>query len=115
MKTQKLGIIRDAPFDSPLKKRDCRGHFVQSKEEFQDPGIVKVVTDLHHNAIYFSRAPIPYFRVEEKAPVYHHMGLYAFRRDFLLEFCKLSQTPLEKIEALEQLRAMDTDLRFACV
>lgn len=72
-----------------------------------DPGAVKVITDRQGNALYFSRAPIPYFRVSENAPVYHHMGLYAFRRDFLLHYTKLPQTPLEKAEALEQLRALE--------
>jgi 3-deoxy-manno-octulosonate cytidylyltransferase (CMP-KDO synthetase) len=72
------------------------------------PGAVKVVTDLKGNALLFSRAPIPFFRTPGvKAPVYHHMGLYAFRRDFLLQYTQLPQTPLEKIEALEQMRALE--------
>jgi 3-deoxy-manno-octulosonate cytidylyltransferase (CMP-KDO synthetase) len=75
--------------------------------KYFDSGSVKVITDLHGNAIYFSRAPIPYFRVEGKAPVYNHMGLYAFTRDFLLHYATLKQTPLEKIESLEQLRALE--------
>lgn len=77
------------------------------KTKYSSPGTVKVITDLQHNALYFSRAPIPYFRTEESAPVYNHMGLYAFRRDFLLHYRTLPQTPLEKIEALEQLRALE--------
>lgn len=77
-------------------------------QHYSSPGAVKVVTDLQGNAMYFSRSPIPYFRTEEaQAPVYHHIGLYAFRRDFLLKYQSLPQTPLEKIEALEQLRAME--------
>ncbi len=77
------------------------------KTKYPDPGSVKVITDLKGNAIYFSRSPIPYFRVQEKAPVYNHMGLYAFRRDFLLLYQTLAQTPLEKTECLEQLRALE--------
>lgn len=78
------------------------------KSEMADPGVVKVITDLHGNALYFSRSPIPYPREpQENAPVFHHMGLYAFRRDFLLHYTQLSQTPLEKSEALEQLRALE--------
>lgn len=72
-----------------------------------EAGTVKVVTDLNGNALYFSRAPIPYFRTAEPAPVFNHIGLYAFRRDFLLQYTKLPQTPLEKVEALEQLRALE--------
>lgn len=81
---------------------------IESKQEFDDPGVVKVITDLAGNALYFSRSPIPYYRVKEvTAPVYHHVGLYAYRRDFLLKYTNLSQSPLELTEALEQLRAME--------
>lgn len=74
---------------------------------YETPGAVKVITDKQGNALYFSRAPIPYFRIEGAAPVYHHMGLYAFRREFLLQYTLLPQTPLEKVESLEQLRALE--------
>lgn len=76
-------------------------------KKYTDPGAVKVITDLHGNAIYFSRAPIPYFRVKVPVPVYHHMGLYAFRRDFLLHYASLPPTPLEQAECLEQLRVLE--------
>ncbi len=75
--------------------------------EITDPGIVKLVTDLKQNALYFSRSMIPYQRQQTAVPLYHHMGLYAFRRDFLLRFTKLPQTPLELTESLEQLRALE--------
>lgn len=78
-----------------------------AKEKYHEPGTVKVITDLYDNAIYFSRAPIPYYRTDHQAPVYNHMGLYAFRRDFLLLYKTLPQTPLELTESLEQLRAME--------
>ncbi len=77
------------------------------KDKYHEPGAVKVITDLQSNAIYFSRAPIPYFRIEGPAPVYHHMGLYAFRRDFLMLYKSLPQTPLEQAELLEQLRVLE--------
>jgi 3-deoxy-manno-octulosonate cytidylyltransferase (CMP-KDO synthetase) len=77
------------------------------KTKYTSPGSVKVITDINNDALYFSRAPIPYFRTEEKAPVFNHMGLYAFRRDFLLHYRTLPQTPLEKTESLEQLRALE--------
>jgi 3-deoxy-manno-octulosonate cytidylyltransferase (CMP-KDO synthetase) len=80
---------------------------LNKENDYNNPGAVKVITDLQGNALYFSRAPIPYFRQEGSAPVYHHMGLYAFRRDFLMVYRTLSQTPLEKIESLEQLRAIE--------
>ncbi len=77
-----------------------------------DPGAVKVITDLQGNALYFSRSPIPYYRTQHSAPVYHHMGLYAFRRDFLTTYANLPQTPLELTESLEQLRALEHGYRI---
>lgn len=77
------------------------------KDKYLSPGSVKVITDLKGNAIYFSRAPIPYYRTEHEAPVYNHMGLYAFRRDFLMLYKTLPQTPLELTESLEQLRVIE--------
>jgi len=74
---------------------------------YHSPNNVKVITDLHNNALYFSRSPIPYYRTESSAPVYHHMGLYAFRRDFLMIYKNLPQTPLELTESLEQLRVLE--------
>jgi len=80
---------------------------ILSPQEMQDPGVVKVLLNQYGQALYFSRAPIPYYRQEGQAPVYHHMGLYAFRRDFLLHYTTLKPTPLEHIESLEQLRALE--------
>jgi 3-deoxy-manno-octulosonate cytidylyltransferase (CMP-KDO synthetase) len=75
--------------------------------DYNNPGVVKVITDVNKNAIYFSRAPIPYYRQNINVPVYHHVGLYAFRRDFLLKYVNLPMTPLEQAESLEQLRAIE--------
>lgn len=78
-------------------------------KEYHDPRYVTAITALNGNALYFSRSPIPYFRQnpEMTMPTYHHIGLYAFRRDFLLKFTTLPQTPLEQAESLEQLRALE--------
>jgi len=80
--------------------------------DYTNAGAVKVITDLQGNALYFSRSPIPYFRQKGPAPVYHHMGVYAFRRDFLAHYSTLPQTPLEKAESLEQLRALEHGFRI---
>lgn len=85
---------------------------LKDESEYHSPDIVKVITDLNGNALYFSRSPIPYYRSQVQAPSYHHMGLYAFRHDFLMEYQNLPQTPLEKAEALEQLRAMEHGYRI---
>jgi 3-deoxy-manno-octulosonate cytidylyltransferase (CMP-KDO synthetase) len=78
--------------------------------------VVKVVLDARRNALYFSRATIPWARDAYAAgrpvalpagvPVYRHYGLYAYRVDFLLRFPTLAPAPIERCEALEQLRAM---------
>lgn len=85
---------------------------LHAENELNDPTIVKVITDKNMDAIYFSRSPIPYFRNPGVAPVFHHMGLYAFRRDFLLQYATLPQTPLEQAEGLEQLRVMEHGYRI---
>lgn len=84
-----------------------------------NPSIVKVITDLQGNAIYFSRATIPYFRQVQNMddfPLYHHIGLYAFKRDFLLKYTNLPMTPLEQAESLEQLRVLENGFKIkVCV
>lgn len=85
---------------------------LQSEDELNSPKIVKVILDQQGYAIYFSRAPIPYFKNQGDAPVFHHMGVYAFRRDFLLNYTNLAQTPLEKIESLEQLRVIENGYKI---
>ncbi len=72
-----------------------------------DPNRVKVVMDRRGYALYFSRSSIPYQRAKLAAPVWQHVGLYAYRRPFLLEFVDLPRTPAERAEELEQLRALE--------
>ena len=83
----------------------------QSAEQIADPNIVKVIIGRNKRAIYFSRQPIPYDRdaagVGKVQQYQRHIGIYAYRKDFLLEITGLPQTPLEKIEKLEQLRAIE--------
>lgn len=83
---------------------------VEEMEEVHNPNVVKVVVDKSLQALYFSRAPIPYERDPEKDAAYRkdryysHIGLYAFRREILEKVVKLPSTPLEQAESLEQLR-----------
>jgi 3-deoxy-manno-octulosonate cytidylyltransferase (CMP-KDO synthetase) len=86
-----------------LKKR------IEDAREIGDPNVVKVVTDRSGNAIYFSRAAIPYVRGALTPPMAHykHIGLYVYRRDFLLSYSDLPVGPLERAERLEQLRALE--------
>jgi len=66
-------------------------------------------------ALYFSRSRIPYPRVPGVLPAYKHIGPYAYRRDFLLEFASWPQTPLERAESLEMLRVLENGRPIACV
>ncbi|MBM4263299.1 MAG: 3-deoxy-manno-octulosonate cytidylyltransferase [Deltaproteobacteria bacterium] len=91
---------------------------IYDEQEWRNPNIVKVLTDRAGFALYFTRAPVPYVREaqvelgardkfsEERLWGYRHLGLYVYRREFLLKFARLRPTPLEQIESLEQLRAM---------
>ena len=81
----------------------------------ENPDNVKVVVDQEGYALYFSRLPIPFHRSGEAAPATLHVGLYAFRRDFLLRFSRLPPTPLERCERLEQLRALENGYRILVV
>jgi 3-deoxy-manno-octulosonate cytidylyltransferase (CMP-KDO synthetase) len=86
--------------------------------DIMDPNIVKVVRDFDGNALYFSRAPIPWVRdTPEKVTAQHwkHIGLYAFRRDALLEFPTLPPGDLEHLEQLEQLRWLENGFRMRVV
>ena len=85
--------------------------------ELKNPNIVKVAIDRGGFALYFSRAPIPYVRDPRGGwpPMYRHIGLYAYRRSALLVMAKLEPTPLERAEALEQLRALEHGIRIKTV
>jgi 3-deoxy-manno-octulosonate cytidylyltransferase (CMP-KDO synthetase) len=80
-----------------------------------DPNRVKAVLDRAGRALYFSRAPIPYRRADAAAPRWlQHVGLYAYRREFLLRFVTLAQGEAERAEGLEQLRALEHGFRIRC-
>jgi 3-deoxy-manno-octulosonate cytidylyltransferase (CMP-KDO synthetase) len=87
---------------------------IHEPAELQNPNVVKVVTDRHGYALYFSRSPLPYWRgTAGEGPLgYRHIGLYVYRRDFLLRFARLAPTPLEQAEKLEQLRALEWGFRI---
>ena len=88
---------------------------IMDTEDYQNPNAVKVVTDLNNNALYFSRSLLPYPRVAGKANVYKHIGIYAYKKDFLLNFAKLEPTPLEQSESLEQLRALENGYKIKMI
>lgn len=89
---------------------------IEREEEITHPNAVKVVFDRNHFALYFSRATIPYVRDKGlQASYYKHHGIYAYRKGFLDSFSRLEQTELERLEALEQLRALEHGYRIKVV
>jgi 3-deoxy-manno-octulosonate cytidylyltransferase (CMP-KDO synthetase) len=84
-------------------------------DDLPNPNVVKVVRNRTGDALYFSRSPIPYLRQNAGVPVMKHIGLYGYRRDFLMTFAALPQTPLERSESLEQLRALEYGYRIGTV
>ncbi len=86
---------------------------VMKEEDYNNPAAVKVVTDAKGYALYFSRSLIPYPRNKpEWLKIYKHVGIYAYRRSFLLKYAALAPTPLERVEGLEQLRALENGYKI---
>ena len=88
---------------------------IEDPADIVNPNVVKVVTDLTGNAVYFSRSTIPYVRGAGDYPYFKHIGLYVYRREFLLRYSDLPVGPLERAERLEQLRAIENGYRIRVV
>jgi 3-deoxy-manno-octulosonate cytidylyltransferase (CMP-KDO synthetase) len=108
--------------NSPTASMSTAAHVIDSLEEFRNPNVVKVVTDAQNLAMYFSRAPIGWWRDGSAAnapqlPIspkpLRHIGIYAYRVGFLKQFPKLPQADIEVCEALEQMRALWHGYRIA--
>lgn len=95
---------------STLKKR------IDDQEDIDNPNVVKVITDTSNDAIYFSRYPIPYKRNDlDEYKVYKHVGMYAYKKDFLKTFVNLPKSFLEKSESLEQLRCLENGFKIRVI
>ena len=88
---------------------------IDRADEMSDPNVVKVVVDQDFHALYFSRSAIPYNRAGKKIVYYKHLGIYAYRRDFLMKFTKWPKSPLEETEKLEQLRALEAGYKIKTI
>lgn len=109
------GFVIDAAIEALIRDDDAAMSTVVHRAEpaaFEDPNRVKVVVDTAGFALYFSRAPIPYRRQGTGISPLQHVGLYVYRRDFLLDFVKLERTPAERSEELEQLRVLENGHRI---
>lgn len=85
------------------------------EEEKNNPNNVKVVTDKKGYALYFSRSLVPYPRVATGVATYKHIGIYAYKRDFLLNYAKMEPTILEQTESLEQLRVLENGYKIKVI
>lgn len=87
------------------------------EEEYNEPSAVKVVMNLQGEAMYFSRSLLPYPRnaFESGSTPYKHIGIYAYKRDFLLQYANMEPTPLEKTESLEQLRVLENGYKIQVI
>ena len=119
-------LAKGSPHDA---KRYIRSHLAEKKFEIitaahpfenlgdaQSPHQVKVVVNQSGDALYFSRALIPFVRDASETPKYfRHQGIYGYKRDLLLRFVRWKTSPLERAEALEQLRALENGVRIKVV
>jgi len=95
-------------------------HAIHTRAEFINPNVVKVVLDAQSNALYFSRAPIPYPRdaftnaeLSIDMPAYRHIGIYAYRANFLKKYTRIQPCAIEQAESLEQLRVLHQGYKIA--
>jgi 3-deoxy-manno-octulosonate cytidylyltransferase (CMP-KDO synthetase) len=101
--------------DDPALPMCTSMHAITDAADHSNPNVVKVVFDLAGNALYFSRSLVPYPRKSEGHRAFEHVGMYAYRKGFLLKYAGLPQTPLEKLESLEQLRVLEHGYRLRVV
>ncbi len=106
-----------APFADPSVVMTTLYRRIQDAADLTNPNVVKVVLDRAGFALYFSRAPIPHARDPRGGwpPLFRHIGIYAYRRTALMVLAALEPTPLERTEALEQLRALEHGIRIRAV
>lgn len=111
------GFVIDAAVSALAESRDIVMSTVVhalDKGADTDPNRVKVVLDQQGFALYFSRSLIPYPRAKTGHRAWQHVGIYTYRRSFLLDFVSLERTPAEETEELEQLRALEHGYRIRC-
>lgn len=90
-------------------------HKLTDMTEIENPNAVKVITDKNNFAIYFSRSVIPYPRKLNMDNYYKHVGIYGYKRDFVMEYAKMPSTPLELSESLEQLRVLENGYKIKVI
>lgn len=120
-----VNVQGDEPLVSPETIRACASPLLADAtiemgsvysdvkpEDVENPAVVKVVTALNGDALYFSRHAIPFARNDRSDPLKRHVGMYAYRYEVLQRFANWSQSPLERAESLEQLRFLENGVRI---
>ncbi|MEO5368393.1 MAG: 3-deoxy-manno-octulosonate cytidylyltransferase, partial [Magnetococcus sp. WYHC-3] len=115
MDPQLIRQVAEALFTEDPPHMATAAHGITDAEACASPHVVKVVLNLRHEALYFSRAPIPWDRDGPREEVLRHVGIYGYRPGFLQAFARMAPTPLEMREKLEQLRALENGCRVAVV
>lgn len=110
------GELIDSLMEPFLNEKDLQmatlKYRLDSMDDVDNVNHVKVVTDKNDYAIYFSRSPIPFPRNKVEGVYYKHIGIYAYKRDFVIEYASMEQTPLELSESLEQLRVLENGYKI---
>ncbi len=101
------GVLEDEKADISTLLRE-----IKDEDEAQNPNLVKCVFDVDNYAMYFSRSKIPYERNAGKSKIYGHLGIYGYKREALFKMTKLPQTSYEQAESLEQLRALQNEMKI---
>ena len=114
VRTEHIKALINAFNDTTVQMATLRKK-IEEEKEINDPNIAKVIVNSSEDAIYFSRNAIPCNRDNIEVVYYKHIGLYAFKRDFLYKFVSLPQSNLEKAESLEQLRAIENGYNIRTV
>lgn len=104
-------IIESFKNDSTISMSTLK-YKLDKMEDIENPNYVKVITDKKGYALYFSRSVIPYPRKLDIQNYYKHVGIYGYKREFVIEYAKMEPTPLELSESLEQLRALENGYRI---
>ncbi len=112
IKPNTIALCAKPLLENPQEVMATLKHKLFLKDEINNPNFVKVIADKNDYAIYFSRYPIPFARNEIGFQWYKHIGIYAYRKKFLLEYAQMPQTALEKSESLEQLRVIENGYRI---
>lgn len=110
-----INVIIDSFIEDNTIPMSTLKYKLTDMEEIENPNAVKVITDKNGFAIYFSRSVIPYPRKLDIDNYYKHVGIYGYKRDFVMEYAKMPSTPLELSESLEQLRVLENGYKIKVI